>query len=191
MAKYLNKLVKFNTFNIIELISNATDIDISTIGQIDISLDTIIDIEINHIAIRSKDLDDYRYEIVSNRRDIDIYKNSINNSSTYIEDNISGCNSKIDYNKISNNDREVEVVRCDNKITKSVCEENNKSICISTKVYIQYEVCNCKLEAKLVRYNYSEVLCVVCVNSKSAYTRVRSIYNIRVYNCKCGDICKT
>ena len=191
MAKYPNKLIKFNTFNIIELISDATDIDISPIRQIDISIDIITDIEINHIEIRSENLDDYRYEIVSNRRDIDIYKNSINNSSTDIEDNISCCNSKIDYNKISNNDREVEVVRYDNKRTKSVCEENNKSICISTKVYIQYEVCNCKRGAKLVRYDYSEVLCVVCVNSKSAYTSVRSIYNIRVYNCKCGDICNT
>ena len=58
-------------------------------------------------------------------------------------------------------------------------------------IYIQYEVCNYKRGAKLVRYDYSEVLCVVCVNSKSAYTSVRSIYNIRVYNCKCKDICKT
>ena len=79
MAKYPKKLVKFNTFNIIELISNATDIDISPIRQIDVSLDTITDIEINHIEIRSKDLYDYRYEIVSNRRDIDIYKNGVFN----------------------------------------------------------------------------------------------------------------
>jgi len=79
LAKYPKKLVKFNTFNIIELISNATDIDISPIRQIDVSLDTITDIEINHIEIRSKDLYDYRYEIVSNRRDIDIYKNGVFN----------------------------------------------------------------------------------------------------------------
>lgn len=61
MAKYPNKLVKFNTFNIIELISDATDIDISPIRQIDISLDTIVSIEISYIEIRSKDLDDYKY----------------------------------------------------------------------------------------------------------------------------------
>ena len=66
-----------------------------------------------------------------------------------------------------------------------------KSIYIYIYIYIQYEVCNYKRGAKLVRYDYSEVLCVVCVNSKSAYTSVRSIYNIRVYNCKCKDICKT
>ena len=35
------------------------------------------------------------------------------------------------------------------------------------------------------------LLAQFCVNSKSAYTNVRSIYNIRVYNCKCGDIYKT
>ena len=79
MAKYPNKLVKFNTFNIIELISNATDIDISPIRQIDISISTITDIEINHIEIRNEDLDDYRYEIVSNRRDIDTYKDCVVN----------------------------------------------------------------------------------------------------------------
>ena len=79
MAKYPNKLVKFNIFNIIELISDATDIDISTIRQIDISLDTVTDIEINNIEIRSENLDDYIYEIVSNRRDIDIYKDIIVN----------------------------------------------------------------------------------------------------------------
>lgn len=79
MAKYPKKLVKFNTFNIIELISDATDIDISTIRQIDISLDTIVSIEISHIEIRSEDLDDYRYEIVSNRRDIDINKDGVVN----------------------------------------------------------------------------------------------------------------
>lgn len=192
MAKYPNKLVKFNTFNIIELISNATNIDISPIRQIDINISTITDIEINHIEIRNKNLNNYRYEIVSNRRVIDIYKNSIDNSSTDVEDNSSDHNSKIAYNKINNN-REVKVVRYDNKRTKSICEENNKSICISTKVYIY--IYNMKYVivsgAKLVRYDYSEVLCVVCVNSKSAYTSVRSIYNIRVYNCKCGDICKT
>lgn len=77
MAKYPNKLVKFNTFNIIELISYATDIDISPIRQIDISLDTITDIEINHIEIRSENLDNYIYEIISNRRTIDIYKDGV------------------------------------------------------------------------------------------------------------------
>lgn len=70
------------------------------------------------LKVRYENLYDYKYEIEDNRIDIDIYKNSINNSSTDIEDNISGCNSKIDYNKISNNDREVEVVRYDNKRTK-------------------------------------------------------------------------
>ena len=97
MAKYPNKLIKFNIFNIIELISDATDIDISPISQIDISLDTITDIEINHIEIRSEDLDDYRYEIVNNRRTIDINKNSVVN----IDFNIN-FNSR-EYNNNSNN----------------------------------------------------------------------------------------
>ena len=102
MAKYPKKLVKFNTFNIIELISNATDIDISTIRQIDISISTITDIEINHIEIRSKDLYDYRYEIVSNRRDIDIYKDCGFNIDFDIdfnsreEDNNNNCEIKVD-----------------------------------------------------------------------------------------------
>lgn len=135
MAKYPNKLVKFNTFNIIELISYATDIDISPIRQIDISIDTITDIEISHIEIRSEDLDDYRYEIENNGRDIDIYKNSIDNSSTDIEDNISGCNSKIDYNKISNNDREVEVVRYNSNGSCYKYEINNKSRYVSVREY--------------------------------------------------------
>ena len=102
MAKNPNKLVKFNTFNIIELISDATDIDISPIRQIDISLDTITDIEINHIEIRSKNLDDYRYEIVINRRDIDINKGGVVNIDFNINfnsreiDNNSNCKIKID-----------------------------------------------------------------------------------------------
>lgn len=100
MTKYPNKLVKFNTFNIIELISDATDIDISTIRQIDISLDTITYIEINHIEIRSEDLNDYRYEIEDNRRNINIYKDIIYSSSIDIENNINNCNSKVTYNKI-------------------------------------------------------------------------------------------
>ena len=101
MAKYPNKLIKFNTFNIIELISNDTDIDISTIRQIDISIDIITDIEINHIEIRSKNLDDYRYEIVINRRDIDINKGDVVNIDFNIDfnnrevDNNSNCNIKI------------------------------------------------------------------------------------------------
>lgn len=78
-SKYPKKLVKFNIFNIRKLEFDATDIDISPIRQIDISLNIITDIEINHIEIRSKDLDDYRYEIVSNRRDIDIYKDGVVN----------------------------------------------------------------------------------------------------------------
>ena len=98
MAKYPNKLVKFNTFNIIELIFNAANIDISPIRQIDISLDTIVSIEISHIRIRSEDLDGYRCKIVSNRRDIDIYINGVVNIVFNInfnsrkEDNNSNCN---------------------------------------------------------------------------------------------------
>lgn len=98
MAKYPNKLVKFNTFNIIELISDATDIDISPIRQIDISISTITDIEINHIEIRNEDLDDYRYEIVNNRRDIDTYKDCVVN----IDFNID-VNSREGNNNSSNN----------------------------------------------------------------------------------------
>lgn len=107
MAKYPNKLVKFNIFNIIELISDATDIDISTIRQIDISLDTIVSIEISHIEIRSKDLDNYRYEIVRNRIVIDIYINgSVNtdfniNFNSREKDNNSNC--KIEIYNISIN----------------------------------------------------------------------------------------
>lgn len=111
MAKYPNKLIKFNTFNIIELISNAANIDISPIRQIDISLDTITDIEINHIDIRSEDLDDYRYEIVSNRRNIDIYINGVVNIVFNInfnsrkEDNNSNCKIEIDNISININTR--------------------------------------------------------------------------------------
>lgn len=71
--------MKFNVFNIRKLEFDATDIDISTIRQIDISISTITAIEINHIEIRSENLDDYRYEIVNNRRDIDIYKDEVFN----------------------------------------------------------------------------------------------------------------
>ena len=78
-SKYPKKLVKFNIFNIRKLEFNATDIDISPIRQIDISISTITDIEINHIEIRSENLDDYRYEIVNNRRVIDIYKDCVVN----------------------------------------------------------------------------------------------------------------
>ena len=63
-----------NFKRIVDECKGKTDIDISTIRQIDISISTITDIEINHIEIRSEDLDDYRYEIVSNRRAIDVYK---------------------------------------------------------------------------------------------------------------------
>ena len=99
MAKYPNKLVKFNTFNIIELISDATDIDISPIRQIDISLDTVTDIEINHIEIRSENLDDYIYEIVSNRRDIDVNQDDIVNINFNNKEVYNNSNCKIISNR--------------------------------------------------------------------------------------------
>ena len=51
------------------------------------------------MKVRYENLDDYRYEIEDNRRDIDIYKDIVDNSSVDIEDNINNCNSKIVYNK--------------------------------------------------------------------------------------------
>ena len=111
MAKYPKKLVKFNIFNIRKLEFDATDIDISPIRQIDISLSTITDIEINHIEIRSEDLDNYRYEIVSNRRDIDIYKDGVFNIDFNVnfnskEINSNGdCEIKIDNININKSDR--------------------------------------------------------------------------------------
>lgn len=106
MAKYPKKLVKFNIFNIRKLEFDATDIDISPIRQINISLNTITDIEINHIEIRSEDLDDYRYEIVNNRRDIDIYKDSVVNIdfNSREVDTDSICNIEIDYISINRNE---------------------------------------------------------------------------------------
>lgn len=102
MAKYPKKLVKFNIFNIRKLEFDATDIDISHIRQIDINISTITDIEINHIEIRSEDLDDYRYEIVNNRKAIDIYKDGVVNIDFNIDfnsrevDNNSNCEIEID-----------------------------------------------------------------------------------------------
>lgn len=106
MAKYPKKLVKFNIFNIRKSEFDATDIDISPIRQIDISISTITDIEINHIEIRSEDLDDYRYEIASNRRDIDIYKDSVVNIdfNSREVDTDSICNIEIDYISINRNE---------------------------------------------------------------------------------------
>ena len=111
MAKYPKKLVKFNIFNIRKLEFDATDIDISPIRQIDISISTITDIEINHIEIRSENLDDYRCKIVSNRRDIDIYINGVfdydfivNFNSKEINSN-SDCEIKIDNININKSDR--------------------------------------------------------------------------------------
>lgn len=106
MAKYPKKLVKFNIFNIRKSEFDATDIDISPIRQIDISISTITDIEINHIEIRSEDLDDYRYEIVNNRRDIDIYKDSVVNIdfNSREVDTDSICNIEIDYISINRNE---------------------------------------------------------------------------------------
>lgn len=63
------------------------------------------------MKVRYENLDEYRYEIEDNRRAIDIYKDSIDNSSVDIEDDINDCCSKITYNKINNSNREVEVVR--------------------------------------------------------------------------------
>ena len=52
------------------------------------------------MKVRYKNLDDYRYEIEDNRRDIDIYKDIIDNSSVDVEDNINNFSSKGVYNKI-------------------------------------------------------------------------------------------
>lgn len=52
------------------------------------------------LKVRYKNLDDYRYEIEDNRRDIDIYKDIIDNSSVDVEDNINNFSSKGVYNKI-------------------------------------------------------------------------------------------
>ena len=154
MAKNPNKLVKFNTFNIIELISDATDIDISPIRQIDISLDTITDIEINHIEIRSKNLDDYRYEIVINRRDIDINKGGVVNIDFNINfnsreiDNNSNCKIKIDNISINRSVRWSDNISI-NPIV-SIRDENNKSIYDYERGY-----------AKSGIYNYENVACIV------------------------------
>ena len=82
-----------------------------------------------------KILDDYRYKIVSNRKDIDIYKNSIDNSSTDVEDNSSGHNSKIAYNKINNSNREVKVVRYNSNGSCYKYEINNKNRYVSVREY--------------------------------------------------------
>lgn len=52
------------------------------------------------MKVRYENLDDYRYEIEDNRRDIDIYKDSVDNINTDIEDDSNNCSSKIAYNKI-------------------------------------------------------------------------------------------
>lgn len=118
MAKYPKKLVKFNIFNIRKLEFDATDIDISPIRQIDISISTITDIEINHIEIRSKNLDDYRYEIVSNRRDIDIYKDCVVN-----------IDFNIDFNSIEEDNNSNYEIKLDNiSINRSIRWPDNISI---------------------------------------------------------------
>lgn len=65
--------------------------------------------------VRYENLDAYRHEIENNRKAIDIYKDIIDNSSVDIEDDISVFNIKIIYNKISNSNREVRVVRYNSK----------------------------------------------------------------------------
>lgn len=86
--------------------------------------------------VRYENLDAYRHEIENNRKAIDIYKDSIDDSIVDIEDNINNCNCKVTYNEISNSNIEVKVIKYNSKRTKSVCDANNKSICISTKGYI-------------------------------------------------------
>lgn len=63
------------------------------------------------LKVKYESLDTYRYEIEDNRRGIDIYKYSINNSSIDIDDNSSNYNYKVTYNKISNSNREIKIVR--------------------------------------------------------------------------------
>lgn len=63
------------------------------------------------MKVRYENLDDYRYEIEDNRRVVDIYKDVIDNSNIDIEDNINDCDSKIYYNKISNSNNEVKIIR--------------------------------------------------------------------------------
>lgn len=52
------------------------------------------------MKVRYENLDAYRHEIENNRIGIDIYKDSIDDSSADIDDNISDYNSKVTYNKI-------------------------------------------------------------------------------------------
>lgn len=165
MAKYPNKLVKFNTFNIIELISDATDIDISPIRQIDISISTITDIEINHIAIRSEDLDDYRYEIVSNRRAIDINIDCIVNIYFNIDfnnrevNNNSNCEIISDKYRAYNYNRKTSIINISIRkisivsIIKRKRERNNKSIYAYERVYSKYGIYNCKRGARIASIN--------------------------------------
>lgn len=165
MAKYPNKLVKFNTFNIIELISDATDIDISPIRQIDISISTITDIEINYIAIRSEDLDDYRYEIVSNRRAIDINIDCIVNIYFNIDfnnrevNNNSNCEIISDKYRAYNYNRKTSIINISIRkisivsIIKRKRERNNKSIYAYERVYSKYGIYNCKRGARIASIN--------------------------------------
>ena len=165
MAKYPNKLVKFNTFNIIELISDATDIDISTIRQIDISLDTIVSIEISHIEIRSEDLDDYRYEIVSTRRDIDIYKYGVFN--IYFNnrevDNNSNCNIKINNISINISARFPDDISINPII--NIIKDNDENICVYERGYTKSEIYNYKRGACIA--NNSICIDVISIISKS------------------------
>ena len=166
MAKYPNKLVKFNTFNIIELISNATDIDISPIRKIDISISTITDIEINHIKIRSEDLDDYRYEIVSNRRTIDVYKycvinidfnidfnsieEDINSNCEIINDEYRtyNCNRKASIISISM--RKTSIANINLKYREDNSENNDENIYAYKSTYTSYGIYNYKRGATTI-----------------------------------------
>lgn len=80
-----------------------------------------------------ENLDDYRYEIEDNRRDIDIYKDIIDNSSVDIEDNINNFSSKGVYNKIWDYNREVKCVRYNSKGTYIISHDNDKSVCINIR----------------------------------------------------------
>lgn len=85
------------------------------------------------MKVRYENLDDYRYEIEDNRRNIDIYKDIVDNNSTDIKDNNNDCNTKISYNKINNSNREVKVVRYNSKGAYIISYENDKSVCINIR----------------------------------------------------------
>lgn len=91
-----------------------------------------------------ENLDDYRYEIEDNRRDMDIYKNSIDNSNIDIEDDINNCSSKIAYNKISNTNREIKVIRYNRNGSHNIDCTNIENMYMNIRVIYDNCVYNCK-----------------------------------------------